>query len=129
MPQRYCFVVLNHLRSVKLRELQSSEQPSVCQRLLLVLVLTRTRSGCTTICLCRCFISVVLIRTLPDRLSGLIFATTSLFCLAKSASWLRFLSLNWIHSKIISGATFRIIGLTKIPKIGFLPLDWIYHSI
>ena len=31
--------------------------------------------------------------------------------------------------KIISGATFRIIGLTKIPKIEFLPLDWIYRSI
>jgi len=29
----------------------------------------------------------------------------------------------------ISGATFRIIGLTKIPKIEFLPLDWIYRSI
>ena len=39
------------------------------------------------------------------------------------------LSLNWIHSKIICGATFRIIGLTKIPKIEFVPLDWIYHSI
>ena len=39
------------------------------------------------------------------------------------------LSLNWIHSKIISGATFHIIGLTKIPKIEFLPLDWIYRSI
>ena len=41
------------------------------------------------------------------------------------------LSLNWIHSKIISGATIRIIGLTKIPKIEFLPLDndWIYRSI
>ena len=37
--------------------------------------------------LCRCFISVVLIRTLPDRLSRLIFATTSPFCLAKSATW------------------------------------------
>ena len=36
------------------------------------------------------------------------------------------LPLNWIHSKIISGAAFRIIGL---PKIEFLPLDWIYHSI
>ena len=41
----------------------------------------------------------------------------------------RVLSLNWIHSKIISGATFRIIGLTKIPKMEFLPLDWIYCSI
>ena len=29
----------------------------------------------------------------------------------------------------ISGATFRIIGLTKIPKIEFLLLDWIYRSI
>ena len=29
----------------------------------------------------------------------------------------------------ISGATFRIIGLTKIPKIEFLPLDWMYRSI
>ena len=37
--------------------------------------------------------------------------------------------LNWIHSKIISGATFPIIGLTKIPKIEFLLLDWIYRSI
>ena len=57
------------------------------------------------------------------------------FCLAKSASCrivvstATVLSLNWIHSKIISGATFRIIGLTKIPKIEFLPLDWIYRSI
>ena len=31
--------------------------------------------------------------------------------------------------EIISGAAFRIIGLTKIPKIEFLPLDWIYRSI
>ena len=31
--------------------------------------------------------------------------------------------------EIISGAAFRIIGLTKIPKIEFLPLDWIYLSI
>ena len=36
------------------------------------------------------------------------------------------LSLNWIHLKIISAATFRIIGLTKIE---FLLLDWIYRSI
>ena len=39
------------------------------------------------------------------------------------------LSLNWIHSKINSGATFHIIGLAKISKIEFLPLDWIYRSI
>jgi len=34
--------------------------------------------------------------------------------------------LNWIHLKTISGAAFRIIGLTKIPE--FLSLDWIYRS-
>ena len=39
------------------------------------------------------------------------------------------LPLSWIHSKIISSVTFRIIGLTKIAKIEFLPLDWIYGSI
>ena len=39
------------------------------------------------------------------------------------------LSLNWIHSKIISAAAFCIIGLAKIPRIEFLPLDWIYCSI
>ena len=27
------------------------------------------------------------------------------------------------------GTAFRIIGLTKTPKIEFLPLDWIYRSI
>ena len=31
--------------------------------------------------------------------------------------------------EIISGAPFHIIGLTKIPKIKFLPLDRIYLSI
>ena len=39
------------------------------------------------------------------------------------------LPLSWIHSKIISAATIRIIGLTKIAKIECLPLDWIYRSI
>ena len=39
------------------------------------------------------------------------------------------LLLNWIHSKITSAATFRIIGLTKIAKIELLPVDWIYHFI
>ena len=39
------------------------------------------------------------------------------------------LPLSWIHSKIISAVTFRIIGLTKIAKIEFLPLEWIYRSI
>ena len=31
--------------------------------------------------------------------------------------------------KIISAATFLIIGLTKIARIAFLPLDGIYHSL
>ena len=39
------------------------------------------------------------------------------------------LLLNWIRSKIISAATFREIGLAKIAKIEFLPLDWTYRSI
>ena len=39
------------------------------------------------------------------------------------------LPLNWIHLKTICEATVRIIGLTKIPKIEFLPLDWIYCCI
>jgi len=34
-----------------------------------------------------------------------------------------------MHSKIISGAAFHIIGLAKIPKIEFLLLDWIYYYI
>ena len=38
-------------------------------------------------------------------------------------------SLNWIYLKIISGAAFHIIGLTKNPNIEFLPLEWIYCSI
>ena len=36
-------------------------------------------------------------------------------------------SLNWIHLKVISVGTFCIIGLTKIARIEFLPLDWIYQ--
>ena len=52
---------------------------------------------------------------------------------AKNTLWchllLLALPLDWIHSKTISIATFSIIGLTKIARIKFLPLDWIYHSI
>ena len=52
-------------------------------------------------------------------------------CFAKNTSWCLQL---WFFAKldpqeIISGAAFCIIGLTKIPKIEFLPLDWIYRSI
>ena len=42
---------------------------------------------------------------------------TSPFCFAKNASWCLLLwplPLNRIHLKIISAATFLIIGLTKI---------------
>ena len=73
-----------------------------------------------------------MIRTLPGALNRLILPVTLLFeerfvgftTMGKPA-----LPLSWIHSKIISAATFRIIGLTKIAKIEFLPLDWIYRSI
>ena len=46
-----------------------------------------------------------------------------------SLLWISHSPPNWIHSKIISEATFHIIGLAKIAKIEFLPLDWIYRSI
>ena len=71
------------------------------------------------------FISVVLIRTFPGALSRLIchdFARFVLLCGYGSSAKLDSL-------EIISGVAFRIIGLTNIPKIEFLPLDWIYHSI
>ena len=48
------------------------------------------------------FISVVLIRMLPGALSRLIFAMTSPFCLAKSASW--FLPEEVGHKKTNLGA-------------------------
>ena len=55
---------------------------------------------------------------------------SSPFCLAQSTSWfllLRDLSLNLIHSKIISGATYRIIGLTKI-RISSARFDLPFYS-
>jgi len=36
------------------------------------------------------------------------------------------LPLKWIHSRIFSAAALPIIGLTKITRMEFLPLDWIY---
>ena len=45
------------------------------------------------------------------------------------SSVLRVLPLNWMHVKIVSVAAFHIIGSIKIPKIEFLPLDWVYRSI
>ena len=78
------------------------------------------------------FISVVLIRTLP----GALYADS--FCY-NFARFVLLRTLRGVYSygssakldslEIISGAAFRIIGLTKIPKIEFLPLDWIYRSI
>ena len=74
------------------------------------------------------FISIVLIKaSWCTNQTHFCHEFTILF--AKNASWfllLQVLSLNWIHSKLISGAAFRTIGLTKIE---FLPLDWIYRSI
>ena len=102
----------------RLGELRSSEHRSVCQRLLSLLVLTRTLSGNAS---AGDFISVVLMRTLPGALSRLIsFAMTLLFRALHGFYCYQVLSLNWIHSKIISGAIFCIIGLTKIPKLEFL---------
>ena len=53
-------------------------------------------------------------------------------CFDKNISlWLLLVAfpLNWIHSKLITTVAFCIIGLTKLAKIEFLLLDWIYHSI
>ena len=47
-----------------------------------------------------------------------------LFCL-RTLLLLQALLLNCIHSKILSAATFRIIGLPTMAKIDFLLQDWI----
>ena len=75
----------------------------------------------TIICLCSDF----------SVLNGLILPVTTLFChfVVFTTTGEPALPLNWIHSKIISAATFRMIGLTKNEKIDFLTLDWIYCSI
>ena len=52
------------------------------------------------------------------------FAMTSSVLFLSWCPLLLVLPLNWIHSKTISAAAFRII-----PKIEFLLLDWIYCSI
>ena len=53
------------------------------------------------------------------------FAKNALLCLQCYGSSVKLDAA----AKIISVAAFPIIGLTKIPKIEFLSLDWIYHSI
>ena len=109
---------------------KSPEHHSVCQQLLSLLV---TVDGQNRNASAGDFISVVLIRTLPGALSRLILPSLQLFCFPKDrfvvSTLLLVLPLNWMHSKIISVSAFRIIGLTKIPKIELLPLDWIYHFI
>ena len=112
LPQQVFLIVLNHLRSVV----------STCFDKNTVWVHLNA-SGSD-------FIGVVLIRTFPGALSRL---TCHPFCFAKNAenaSWCQQLLFAKLDSlEIISGADFRIIGLTKVPKIEFLPLDWIYRSI
>ena len=73
-------------------------------------ILIRTFPGALSRLICSDFVRFVLLRTLCD--------VNSYDCSAKLDSL-----------EIISGAAFRIIGLTKIPKIEFLLLDWIYRSI
>ena len=105
---------------------------SVCQRLLSVLVCWCEHGLGALQCLCQrlhkcCFDKKVSWCTKQSR-----SARDSLFCFDKNASWclvLWALLLNWIHSKIISATTFRMIGLAKIAIIEFLSLDWIYRSI
>ena len=77
------------------------------------------------------FISVVLIKMFPGALSRLICHDFTRFVLLKTLRGVNsYSSSAKLDSlEMISGATFRIIGLTKIPKVEFLPLDWIYRSI
>ena len=53
---------------------------------------------------------------------------TLAFCFANNGLLLQALLLNWNHTKIINAAIFHMIGLTKIVRIEFLPLDWICHG-
>ena len=69
---------------------------------------------------------------LPGALNRLIPPVTSLFwrTLCRVSYYGQAGSSAKLDSlEIISAATIRIIGLTKIAKIEFLLLDWIYHSI
>ena len=122
-PQVVLLSVLGFPISVKAPEIWSSEHRAVCLWLLSVLILIRARSVSWLQPLCSDFRSVVL---LPDALNRFILPVTSLFwrmlvfpTMGKPA-----LPPNWINLKIISAATIRIIGLTNIAKIEFLPLDW-----
>ena len=86
-------------------------------------------SGCWLQCISSDFSSVVLIRTLPGALNRLILPVTSLFSRTLCGVYYYGLASSSIHSKIISAATIRILELTRIAKIEFFPLDWIYRSI
>ena len=68
--------------------------------------------------------------TFPGALNRLTLAVTLPFCFAKNASWCLLQALHLINSlkKICVGA-FHIIESTKIAKIEFTSLDWIYRSI
>ena len=50
---------------------------------------------------------------------------------AKNASWCLLLQAILLigFTKNVSPATFHIIGLTKVTRVEFLSLDWIYRSI
>ena len=52
-----------------------------------------------------------------------LFAKNALWCLLLQAIPLIGFTEN------VSPATFRIIGLTKVTRVEFLSLDWIYRSI
>ena len=83
------------LEMYRLQELPSSENLSVCQRLLPVLVWTRILSGCTTNASDGDFISVVLIRMLPG-------AQSRLFCHDFTRSFWGFL---FVFCFVVSTAT------------------------
>ena len=117
------------LEVYRLQELWSAEYLSICQRCCQYLfwqehgLVHHNASGSG-------FISVILITTLPGALSRLNLSWLHAYGFAKNALCVYFYCSAKLDSrKIISGAAFCITGLTKIPKIEFLPLDWIYRSI
>ena len=129
MPEGVLLVVLNHLRSVGIGSRNgnclniSPSASDYCQYLF-----DKNKVWVHHNASASEFISVVLIRTLPGTLSRHILPWLCLYCFASWCLPLRVIPLNGF-TQIISGAAFRIIALTKTPKIEFLPLDWVYCSI
>lgn len=131
MPRKCCFAVLNYLRLSKkyIGSGQLPEDHCVCQRLSLsILTKIRTWSESTTMLSPgtsqEWFFVFFLIRTLTGTLNRLIPPVTLPFCFAKKCFVVSSTTTTMgssvkldLLAKIISAATFHLIGLTKIARI------------